>query len=286
MRRSQPFVLAPGEDPCPGLPVERGPDGKGVGDWVPEMKHMLLGKWLSATSRFWAKWPERIFIDPFCGPGRIQVRGENSTRDGGSVVAFRESLRANAPFTRMLIGDLKPERVNANAARLKALGATVQTFPGPAQETIKQIVQAAPKKTLALAYLDPYNLEFLSFDIIETLATLRVDFAVHFSLMDMTRNIEMELDDDRARFDGAAPGWRKVIDVAKMSKAEARQAFFAHWRGLVEKLGFGFSEEMPLVRGTGNAPLYRLVFFSRNKDAARIWSDVARTTDPNLRLPF
>jgi len=111
----------------------------------------------------------------------------------------------------MLIGDLDEERVQANAARLRALGADAKPFPGPAQMTIKDMVKEVPKGTLALAYIDPYNLEYLAFDIIETLATLKVDFAVHFSVMDVSRNVEMELDENRSRFERAAPGWRNAV---------------------------------------------------------------------------
>lgn len=288
MPRRAPFVLVSGEDPCPDLLVDTGPDkdAKGVGSWVPEKKHTLLAKWLGGTSKAWAKWPHRIFIDPFCGPGRIQVKGEIGTRDGGTVVAYRESVRVAAPFTQMLIGDKNEEKLAANTARLRALGAHVKPFPGAARDTIKQMVKDVPKGTLAFAYIDPYNLSYLSFDIIETLATQRVDFAVHFSVMDVTRNVEVEFDDETRRgFEQAAPGWREKVSP-NVPTPQFRQALFEYWCGLVRGLGFKFSEEMPLVRGDGNAPLYRLVFFSRSEFATRVWADVAKSTESSLRLPF
>lgn len=151
-------------DPCPELIVERGPDNRGVGSWVPFDKHRLLSRYLDATQHAWRRWGHRVFIDPFGGPGRIQVRGEAFTRDGGSVVAWRTLDRTTAPFTSMLVGDLEPARTQACAARLKALGAPVTPFVGPAVETIRDMVAAVPRKgSLALAYIDPYNLEYLSF---------------------------------------------------------------------------------------------------------------------------
>src|SRR5262249_38657821 len=98
------FVLPIESDPCEGLVVEQGPDDGGVGSWVPEKKHTLLAKLLGGTRAARAKWSERIFIDPFCGPGRIRVKGEFFTRDGGAVVAWRQSLTHNCEFTRMFIG--------------------------------------------------------------------------------------------------------------------------------------------------------------------------------------
>jgi hypothetical protein len=100
-------------DPCPDLAVERGPDGKGVGSWVPTQKHRLLPEYLNASCHAWRKWPSRVFIDPFSGPGRIQVAGESVTRDGGAVVAYRALAEKQAPFTRMLVGDLAKDRALA-----------------------------------------------------------------------------------------------------------------------------------------------------------------------------
>jgi three-Cys-motif partner protein len=134
------------------------------------------------------------------------VKGETFTRDGGAVVAWR-ALAGAAPFTQMLVGDLQPDRTDACERRLKALGAPVNAFTGPATETIKSMVEAVPKRSLCIAYVDPYSLELLSFSILETLASLsKVDLAVNFCTMDLQRNVELEFDPERARFDSTAPG--------------------------------------------------------------------------------
>ena len=272
-----PFVLPIEPDPCPDLFVERGPKDEGVGRWVPNEKHTLLAKLLGGTRSARAKWGERILIDPFCGPGRLLVEGESRTRDGGTVVAWRQSRASGVPFTKVLVGDIDAERVSACESRLRALGAPVQAFVGPAVETTKQMVRQVPKRSLALAYIDPYNLEFLSFEIIKALSFLEhVDFVVHFSTMDLQRNVVMELDDARARFDDAAPGWRVNISVKTLSKPELRQAFFVYWMKLISDLGFAFSKEKPLVRGDRNEPLYRLVSFRRHAFPNKIWDEVAR----------
>ena len=282
-RTRAPFHLPIEDDPAPLLVVERGSRDEGVGTWVPDKKHTLLAKLLGGTRAARAKWSERVLIDPFCGPGRIQVKGEMGTRDGGVVVAWRQSQRDNTPFTRVLVGDLNAERLQACERRLKTLDAPVQAFVGPAVETARQMARAVPKGALTLAYIDPYNLEFLAFDIIETLGRLpHVDFVVHFSTMDLQRNVDLELDDSRKRFDEAAPGWRTNLNVKSLSKTELRQAFFTYWMSLVRELGFTFSQEKPLVRGDRNEPLYRLVSFSRHALPNAIWDDVAKSD--NLEL--
>lgn len=265
-------------DPCPDLCIERGPSDLGVGRWVPEQKHERLTKYLDGTKEAAKRWPKRAFIDPFCGPGRVQVEGETFTRDGGAVIAWRQSVLRGAAFTHVFVGDKLEQRARACAARLTALQAPAKAFVGAATDTVPQMIAELPSGTLCTVYLDPYNLEFLSFDMIRRLAELpKVDFAVHFSIMDLTRNVELAFEDN-PRFDHAAPGWREAVDVRRLSKEATRRAFFDYWMELVAGLGFQFSKEMPLVRNGSNHPLYRLVFFSRHDLPNRIWGDVAKSS--------
>jgi three-Cys-motif partner protein len=279
------FHLAHNDDAFPHLPVEFGRTGDGVGRWVPEMKHTFLAKFVEGTRRAREKFKQRVYIDLFCGPGRIQVRGETMTRPGGAQVAWQHSLLDDVAFTSCLVGDLDASRAFACAERLLAMGAPAIAFPGAAESTVDQVIGAIPKSALCLAYLDPYNLQYLSFNVIEKLSRLAyVDFAVHFSTMDLRRNVLMEYNAERARFDAAAPGWREHIDPLAFVRGDADEAFFDYWCGLVRGLGFSISHRMPLVRDEGNRPLYHLVFFSRHELPNRIWGDVAQ--GPNREFDF
>jgi three-Cys-motif partner protein len=205
------------------------------------------------------------------------VKGEDRTRHGGAQIAWLHSKLDQAGFTDCFVGDLDAERAAACERRLSALGANVKSFAGPAETVVDQVIAALPKSSLSLVYLDPYNLQYLSFSIIEKLARLsKVDFAVHFSTMDLRRNVLMEFNPERARFDAAAPGWRDHIDPIAFIRGDADEAFFEYWCGLIEKLGFIISERKPLVRDDANRPLYHLIFFSRHPLPNRIWGDVAQ----------
>jgi three-Cys-motif partner protein len=271
------FRLADDIDKHPDLAIERGRDKSGVGAWVPNEKHTYLAKYVEGTRQARKKYPRRVYIDLFCGPGRIQVKGEDRTRHGGAQIAWLHSRLDQAGFTDCFVGDLDAERASACERRLSALGANVKSFAGPAETVVDQVIAALPKNSLSLVYLDPYNLQYLSFSIIEKLARLsKVDFAVHFSTMDLRRNVLMEFNPERARFDAAAPGWRDHIDPTAFIRGDADEAFFEYWCGLVEKLGFIISERKPLVRDDANRPLYHLIFFSRHPLPNRIWGDVAQ----------
>jgi three-Cys-motif partner protein len=268
-------------DPCPTLLSERGPKGKGVGIWVPKEKHRLLHDYLFASRNAWRKWPQRVYIDPFSGPGRVQVEGEQFTRDGGALVAWR-TLREAAPFTKVLVGDLVAERAEACGMRLEALGAPVEVFVGAAVDTVPRMIRVVPSRALCMAFLDPYNLELLSYSMIQHLAKLKVDLAINFSTMDLERNGDLEFNPDRARFDDAAPGWRDAPQIKNASKQNLALAFFEYWCSLVRDLGFESSKAMPLVQNNHGRSIYRIVFFARHDLPKRIWGDVARERNRSL----
>lgn len=270
-------------DPRPDLLVDENPDGEGVGQWVPKDKHRLLTDYLHGTRGAWKDWSRRVLIDPFCGPGRIRVRAESFTRDGGSVAAWREMHNDGTPFTKVLVGDLDPVKARACATRLQALGADARAFVGPAIETVPDMVAAVPSGALCMAYIDPYCLTLLDFEMLRTLASLRVDLAVHFSTMDLQRNVIINLADDRDKFEKVAPGWRTSFDPKTTGVANIRHAFFDYWRGLLEGLGYRYSREMPWIYNTQGSAMYRLVFLARHDMPLRVWRDVAR---PKVRDMF
>ncbi len=287
MAKRSHFLEGPQDDPCPGLPIELGPNGTGVGPWVHQDKHRLVAEYLYATRHAWAskKWSARVWIDPFCGPGRVRVRDESATRDGGALVAWRESVAGGFPFTHVLVGDKDPDRAEACAARLRAIGAPARAFAGAASETVPQMVKAVPRRALAMAYIDPYNLELLSFDLFCELAKLpKVDIAAHFSTMDLHRNVEMEFEPRRARFDLSAPGWRDDPKILSVNTSSLPVEFFLYWQRAVTGLGFTCSKELPLVQNDAGHSIYRLVFFARHDMPLRVWADIAKNQGGQLGL--
>jgi len=274
---------APEADPLPHLFVDEGKNSEGVGPWVAQKKHMYLSTYIDAAraaakSKYFSEW---VFIDPFCGPGRMRQRNEKITRPGGSVVAWRQSQASETPFGKVFIGDIDPIRNKACEARLKALGAPVRRFDGPADATVFEMVKAVPQGALCLVYLDPYNLALLSYSMISTLAKLpKVDFVVHFSTMDLFRNVAAELGPERKRFDEVSPDWRQRL--SGVANKSLPVAFFDDWFKKVKELDFEFSTAMPLITNDDQREIYRLVFFARHDLPIRLWGDIAK--DPNRSL--
>lgn len=260
--------LIEGDD---GLPAED------VGCWVKD-KHDYLCRYVDISRGVRSRWTRAdgagaTFIDLFCGPGRCRIRETSEWIDGGVVSAWRKSLEGGAPFTQVFIADLADDRRAAAAARLRALDAPVTEVAGPAMDAVKQIVPRLNPYGLHFAFLDPFNLGSLDFDIIRTLSTLkRIDMLVHVNQMDLQRNLERNTQSAASAFDTFAPGWRDNVDLARGQEI-VRQQILQYWRDLVASLGVWPSAEMKLIRGRGrNQPLYWLLLAAKHDLAHRFWA--------------
>jgi three-Cys-motif partner protein len=127
---------------------------------------------------------------------------------------------------------------------------------------------------LHLAFLDPYGLDGLPFDLIRKLAKLeRMDILMHISVQDLNRNLRKYIDKPRSPLDQFAPEWRSTVDIARDDKI-VRGKIFEHWRGLLKTIGMRTAEAAELVSADGNQPLYWLAFAARHPRALEFWEKV------------
>lgn len=174
----------------------------------------------------------------------------------------------------MHIADLNPLAVTTCAARLANTGAQATVYVGRAEDTARQIVSNLNPHGLHFGFLDPYNLESLSFEVIRQLSSLRrMDLLIHLSASDLTRNLDSYTAAESSPLDSLAPGWRDNVDRAQAPPA-ARASFVAYWMSLVQALGYEAPRGAELVTGSKNQRLYWLVFFSRHPKANEFWDKI------------
>jgi three-Cys-motif partner protein len=129
------------------------------------------------------------------------------------------------------------------------------------------------------AFLDPFNLGALSFDIIRKLATLpHVDILIHVSAQDLNRNLRKYIAKHGSSLDAFAPGWRDNVDTGR-ADGYVRFKIFNYWRELLRSVGLPVAEAAELVSGEGNQPLYWLAFAARNKLAHAFWDKIRTGRD-------
>jgi three-Cys-motif partner protein len=272
--------LIDGDD---GLPAEE------VGIWAKE-KHEYLCRYIDISSAARKKYlgngnAGATYIDPFCGTGRCKVRETQEWIDGGVLAAWKKSRDGNAPFSKIYIGDLDIQRRQAAAARLRKEGAPVIELEGSAIETTQQVLALLNPYGLHFAFLDPYDLETLDFNIISTLSTLkRIDMLVHISQMDLQRNAVSYATSQTSPFDKFAPGWRDHVPLEQAQKS-LRESIIQYWRDSVEHLGVWPSKNMKLIKGERGQYLYWLLLAAKHPMPLEFW-DVAANVEKQGSLDF
>ncbi|MEB2524661.1 three-Cys-motif partner protein TcmP [Burkholderia multivorans] len=274
-KREDEVAIAPAD----GLPVMK------VGAWS-EDKHVALSRYVDAALKAREKWSYASFIDLFSGPGRVMNRDSKTISDGGVLSAWRMSKKGGAPFNEIYIADADVASVEACATRLRSTGAHVQAWAGKASETVDWVLDALPAG-LHFAFLDPFNIEHLDFEIIRKLASRRsIDILIHFSVMDVQRNIGADYNLASSRLDAAAPGWRNNLRLDALPKRAQVGAYLEYWESLVTDLTkMQVAQSKPLFVNTNKGPLYRLIHLSRHPLATKLWNDAAMPSSQQRSLP-
>lgn len=267
-------------DPSDKLPAME------VGDWAKE-KADLLRRYVDASRGARARYRACSYIDLFCGPGRVFRRDASEFADGCAITAWRQSVDSGTPFSQVIVGDVDQSNVVCCERRLLAVNAPVRTLVGKAEEIAEKAIRQLDPYGLHLAFLDPFNVGALPLKIVEVLARVkRMDLIVHFSQNDLQRNLPEPSDlHNGAAFDAFAPGWRGAITAAAHNRVMQRSQYFQHWISRIRSFdGYQVADAVPLIRNNRNAPLYRLVLFSRHPLGKKLWDDVAKS--PQYDLPF
>ena len=279
----------------PGLPLdqyERGEDGRLreiVGAWVRD-KHAILQNYVGIASGVRNNWVARgpagtTYIDLFSGPGRVRVKDTEDVLFGSPLIAWTYSRQRNAAFTNVYVADAHAAIIEDCRLRLEAEAAPVEFVTGKAVDTVDRVIARLNRYSYHFAFLDPFNLGALSFDVIEKLARLKhIDILIHVSVQDLNRNLRKYIDKDGASLDIFAPGWRKAVDINR-SDQHVRAKLFEYWGNLLKTIGLPVAEATELVSGEQNQPLYWLAFAARNKLAHAFW-DKIRRVQPEVQKPL
>ena len=167
-------------------------------------------------------------------------------------------------------------------ARLKKNCAPVFSETGSAIETVDRVISKLNPYALHFAFLDPYNLDALPFDVIRKLAGLKhMDILIHVSIQDLQRNLQRYIEKTNSPLDSFAPGWREHVDISRPSKL-VRAKILEHWRGLLKAEAMSTTEAAVLIVGSNNQPLYWLAFVARHPRALEFWEKI-RSVDGNRK---
>lgn len=253
-----------------------------VGSWT-KKKHTILDAYVGHTRAVRRNWVARgpagaTYIDLFCGPGRVRIEGTQELLPGSAMVAWMGS--DYGPFTHMYVADAHPELAQHCLERLKVARAPAERFAGNADATVDEVLARIDRRSYHFAFLDPFNLGSLAFDIIRKLTQLKaIDILAHVSVLDLNRNLRTYMEVQGSSLDRFAPGWRTAVNTEQPDEV-VRMAIMDHWRGLLQTIGMELADARPLVTGDGGQPLYWLAFASRHRLGHAFWKKIQPPPPP------
>lgn len=279
------------------LPEDDGLISRNSGIWAKD-KLFYLQKYIDAfeTAMRGKPWRRRIYIDLFAGPGKCMIKDGRGYFLGSSLI----SLTATHPFTDYYFVDTINENVNALKTRSTATKIDqnrIHFLVGDANRKVFEVTDEIKKidsdfiagawPSLNLAFLDPDGFE-LEWDTVVELATInRMDLIIHYSQQGVKRMADRALASDKEtaidKFFGDME-WRIVYRECKDDPTGIHRPLIDYYKAKLKTLGYvevKDDEEVwaePLMKNRKNAPLYRLLFASKNPLGVKFWKSVTKVS--------
>jgi three-Cys-motif partner protein len=250
-------------------------------------------------------WRKRNFVDLFSGPGKCAIRNSRDIILGSPLLA----LTTEHPFTDYYFVDLNAENIDALKIRSEATEIPIErihSFVGDANEKVLDITTEIQNidneyrpgiwSSLNLAFLDPEGFELQWNTVVNIAQINKMDLIIHYSQQGVKRMADIALKSKKEtaidKFFGDLE-WRKIYASCKDDPTGIHRPLIDYYKSKLKDLGYieiKDSEEIwtePLMKNKNNAPLYRLLFASKNPLGVKFWKEITRIDlDGQLALPL
>ena len=229
-------------------------------------------------------WKNRIYIDLFSGPGKCIIKGTRKEFNGSPLLA----LNCDIPFTHYFFNDINLEYIEALKKRTQSYGHNnIDYINQDCNLAVDEILNKIPEYSICFAYIDPYYLE-IKFDTIRKLTKERaVDLLITFQIGMARRNF-LQPNFEMKQFFPPNVNWEVFPnEIITGGRINARRVLDAYESGLIE-IGYPRQniKDDVLERTRTNIPLYYLIFASKHKLGAQLYSGVISRKDSIHRKLF
>jgi three-Cys-motif partner protein len=263
-----------------------------IGPWAEE-KYQYVGMYAQLFSTGMKnKWPHRIYLDLFSGPGYSRVRETNRVVLGSPMIALSLPDR----FDSYVFADENTESLDALRTRVSRLGLDVTPtyIPGDANARIGRVLdvisKTPSKSTLSFCFLDPYKLN-IHFETVRRIAEGRsVDFLILLALyIDANRNVASYVAKGNRTVDLflGDPNWRQRWTSAEQNGDTIVEFLANEYSIKMSEIGYlpmGIGDMVKIRTHDKRLPLYFLAFFSRHNTGLRFWDEVRKYATDQLTL--
>jgi len=283
-----------GIEPLPSLDNDGLPAPE-IGGWGEEKyRHVQLYSSLFARSMR-CKWDALFYLDLFAGSGRSRIRGTARIVNASPLLilglpeAYDKYIfcEQNTDFAKALearchrdfpIRNVKIIRKNANTSVEKIIAEMPQ--------------HGKTQKVLGFCFLDPFQMQNLSFSTIKALSRRFMDFLVLIpSSMDANRNERNYIQPRNKTVEDFVgnPDWRTSWREENRSGKSFENFVVEEFGRSMQKLGYidpGLREAILIRSNDKNLPLYRLALYSKHKLGSKFWKETKKYSDPQTGFEF
>ena len=257
-----------------------------AGTWTAE-KPTYLRKYAEgfmkamAPKRAQGLWNKLVYIDPLCGSGKCIA--ESHEFDGSPLIA----LGIRPGFDHLYLSDKSSHNISALKKRISESDRPrVSCAVGNCNTLVDEVIRNFPERSLGLAFIDPEGFE-VDFAVLRDLASRPMDVLYLFpSMIGVKRNLRQSYVQTDGRLDAVlGPEWRNVPaariamgkTVSDNELSNVDRSLIHYLRQQVAALGLVHQDDNPpLLRNEQNAPMYHLLFFSKNAAALKIWKGIKK----------
>ena len=250
-----------------------------TGGWAEEKLFYLSRYFYIFNVGMQKKWAERVYIDLFCGAGRLFAGRQEI--EGSAVIA----LRSQVPFTRCFFNDLEPRAVGALQKRAAQIGGPSATyFSEDCNIVIPHIRSLLPTHSLDLVFVDPSNWQIALESIATLTANRRMDLVITFHVGGMKRAAHSQPQSLDAFFGTAL--WREAYQQSlRAGRREGSRMLLDCYEEQLRKLGYKWVVDDVRITNSRHVGLYHLVFASKSERGEDFWEKItARSASGQMRL--
>jgi three-Cys-motif partner protein len=248
------------------------------GGWA-QTKREAFSNYLSIFNRAtYKKWPHRSCIDLMAGCGKCVLKRSTLEFDGSPLVA----LASSPPFTSLIFVESDDRLFDALNTRTLTEQKRTHLIHGDCNDpvVIDAIRAAVPHNALSTAFVDNLGLDVTLAALKQLTAGRRIDLVITFQMSDIKRNVDRALarPERGARWDRffGTPMWRQAVadfEAGKIRASDLGGALEDFYAGRLATIGYAHHTQLNrAMRNTRNAPLYRVMLFSKDPLAVKLFN--------------
>lgn len=241
-----------------------------LGPWAIEKLHYLKQYCEIFSTGMKNIWKHRIFIDLFSGPGICVIENTGTEENGSPLIA----LNCKTPFTHYFFVDKNSDFIETLKNRTEAYHNIIDFINKDCNDAIDDIGRKLPDtNALVFTFIDPFNFEIEFNTLIKLTEKRLMDLLITFHISNLKRSIHIPSITMKRFF--------PPLDWDELYK-ECCGSYRIHERILLDKyeeglktIGYSYFDDCIFTHNIKHAPLYHLLFASKNKKGKEFFSKIS-----------